>query len=146
MSQAIERPDWMTEDLLIFEDAVTKFAAGLVKKKRNVLLCGDFNIAHREMDLARPKENENNAGYYIEEREAMGRFLDAGFADTFRSLHPEKVQYSWWSYRMAARARNIGWRIDYHCVNNGFLPRVKAAWIDDTVTGSDHCPVGVEIE
>ncbi len=127
-------------------DAVTKFAAGLVKKKRNVLLCGDFNIAHREMDLARPKENENNAGYYIEEREAMGRFLDAGFADTFRSLHPDKVQYSWWSYRMAARARNIGWRIDYHCVNNGFLPRVKAAWIDDTVTGSDHCPVGVEIE
>ena len=76
----------------------------------------------------------------------MGRFLDAGFADTFRSLHPDKVQYSWWSYRMAARARNIGWRIDYHCVNNGFLPRVKAAWIDDAVTGSDHCPVGVEIE
>ncbi len=127
-------------------DAVTQFANGLVKKKKNVVLCGDFNIAHTEIDLARPKDNENNAGYYIEEREAMAKFLGNGYVDTFRHLNPEKVQYSWWSYRTNARPRNIGWRIDYHCVNKSLSPRVKAAWICDDVKGSDHCPVGVEIE
>lgn len=126
-------------------EAVTQFANGLVKKKKNVVLCGDFNIAHTEIDLARPKDNENNAGYYIEERDAMAKFLGNGYVDTFRHLNPEKVQYSWWSYRTNARARNIGWRIDYHCVNKSFAPRVKAAWICDDVKGSDHCPVGVEI-
>ncbi|MBW7865325.1 MAG: exodeoxyribonuclease III [Candidatus Hydrogenedentes bacterium] len=126
-------------------DAVTQFANGLVKKNKNVVLCGDFNIAHTEIDLARPKDNENNAGYYIEEREAMAKFLGNGYVDTFRHLNPEKIQYSWWSYRTNARARNIGWRIDYHCVNKSFAPRVKAAWICDDVKGSDHCPVGVEI-
>lgn len=126
-------------------DAVTQFSNSLVKKKKNVVLCGDFNIAHTEIDLARPKDNENNAGYYIEEREAMAKFLGNGYVDTFRHLNPEKIQYSWWSYRTNARARNIGWRIDYHCVNKSFAPRVKAAWICDDVKGSDHCPVGVEI-
>jgi exodeoxyribonuclease-3 len=130
---------------LAFCAALLDVANGLVKKKRNVLICGDFNIAHQPMDLARPKENENNAGYYIEEREAMTRLLDAGYADTFRSLHPEAVEYSWWSYRMNARPKNIGWRIDCMCVNRAFLPQVKAAWIAGDVTGSDHCPVGVEI-
>lgn len=130
---------------LAFCAVLLDLANGLVKRKRNVLICGDFNIAHQPIDLARPKENENNAGYYIEEREAMGRLLDAGYTDTFRSLHPEAVEYSWWSYRMKARPKNIGWRIDCMCVNRSFLPRVKAAWIAGDVNGSDHCPVGVEI-
>ena len=125
--------------------ALLDLANRLVKKKRNVVICGDYNIAHQPIDLARPKENENNAGYYIEEREAMSRMLEAGYADTFRSLHPDDIAYSWWSYRMNARAKNIGWRIDCICVNKSFLPRVKAAWISGDVNGSDHCPVGVEI-
>ncbi len=130
---------------LAFCAVLLELADGLVRQGRNVLICGDFNIAHQPIDLARPKENENNAGYYIEEREAMGRLLGAGYADTFRSLHPEAVEYSWWSYRMNARPKNIGWRIDCMCVNRAFIPRVKAAWIAGDVNGSDHCPVGVEI-
>jgi len=131
---------------LSFCDALLDLANKLVKKKRNVLFCGDLNIAHEPIDLARPKDNENNAGYYIEEREAMSRILDAGYVDTFRSLHPEAVEYSWWSYRTNARPKNIGWRIDCMCVNKAFMPRVKKAWIAGDVTGSDHCPIGVEIE
>jgi len=106
-----------------------------------------MNIAHTEIDLARPKDNENNAGYYVEEREAMTRFLKHGYVDTFRHLHPDAVdEYSWWSYRTRARARNIGWRIDYHLVNKDFMPRVKEAFILQDVMGSDHCPVGITVE
>ena len=125
----------------------TKIANKLVKDGNNVILCGDMNIAHTEIDLARPKDNENNAGYYIEEREAMTRFLKHGYVDTFRHLHPDAVdEYSWWSYRTRARARNIGWRIDYHLVNKDFMPRVKDAFILQDVIGSDHCPVGISVE
>lgn len=131
---------------LRFCGAIGTMADKLVKKGKNVILCGDFNIAHTPADLARPKENENNAGYYIEEREAMTAFLERGYVDTFRHLNPDKVQYSWWSYRANARPKNIGWRIDYHCVNRAFAPRVKAAWINDEVPGSDHCPVGITLE
>lgn len=131
---------------LAFVDAVTKLANKLVKKGKNVVLCGDFNIAHTPIDLARPKDNENTAGYYIEEREAMAGFLQHGYADTFRHFCPEPGHYSWWSYRTNARARDIGWRIDYHCVNQDFLPRVKKAWIAKNVLGSDHCPVGIEVK
>jgi len=127
-------------------EAVTRFAERLVTEGRNVVLCGDFNIAHEPIDLARPKQNEHNAGYYIEEREAMGRFLGAGFVDTFRHFHPgEEGHYTWWSFRTQARARNVGWRIDYHCVNEALLPQVKRAWIACDVMGSDHCPVGIEL-
>jgi len=124
---------------------ITRIANTLVKEGKNVILCGDMNIAHQAIDLARPKDNENNAGYYIEEREAMTRFLKHGYVDTFRHLHPEPDQYSWWSYRAQARPRNIGWRIDYHLVNKDFMPRVKDAFILQDVMGSDHCPVGITV-
>lgn len=130
---------------LDFVKTVTKHANKLVKAGHNVILCGDFNIAHQPIDLARPKENEKSPGYYIEEREAMTHFLKAGYVDTFRHMHPDKVEYSWWSLRSGARARNIGWRIDYHCVNRDFLPRIRKAFILGEVTGSDHCPVGIEV-
>ena len=126
--------------------AITRLANKLVRQGKHVILCGDFNIAHTEIDLARPKENENNAGYYIEERQAMTRFLGHGYIDTFRHFCKEPGHYTWWSYRTRGRARNIGWRLDYHCVNKDFLPRVKRAWIMSDVMGSDHCPVGIEIE
>jgi exodeoxyribonuclease-3 len=130
---------------LAFCEAITGLANRLVKQKRDVILCGDFNIAHQPIDLARPKDNENTAGYYIEEREAMTRFLAAGYVDTFRHHNAEPGQYSWWSYRAKARERNVGWRIDYHCVNKALVPRVRRAYIRADVFGSDHCPVGIEL-
>ncbi len=131
---------------LDFVKSITRFANKLVKQGKNVIICGDLNIAHKAIDLARPDDNEDNPGYYIEERRAMTRFLKHGYADTFRHFNKGPDQYSWWSYRTRARARNIGWRIDYHCVNEAFLPRVKRAWIDNGVMGSDHCPVGIEVK
>ncbi len=131
---------------LAFCDAVLELAKKLAKKKKNVLVCGDFNIAHTEIDLANPKENENCAGYYIEEREAMTKFLKGGFVDTFRHFNKEPGHYTWWSYRTRARERNVGWRIDYHCVNKAFLPHVRRSWILSDVMGSDHCPIGIELE
>lgn len=132
---------------LEFVTAVKFFAKGLVEQGKNVILCGDFNIAHQALDLARPKGNENNAGYYQEERDAMTQFLDAGFVDTFRHYHPgEPDHYTWWSFRSGARAKNVGWRIDYHCVNQDFMRRVSRAWIACEVMGSDHCPVGIEVK
>ncbi len=124
---------------------MTKLANKLVKSGKHVILCGDFNIAHEPIDLARPKANENNAGYYIEERDAMTQFLKNKYVDTFRHMHPEKVEYSWWSMRGNARANNVGWRLDYHCVDAELMPRVKKAWIMTEVRGSDHCPVGIEL-
>ncbi|MDR1949365.1 MAG: exodeoxyribonuclease III [Spirochaetaceae bacterium] len=113
---------------------------------RHILLCGDYNIAHTSIDLARPKENEGNAGYLPEERAWMDTFTAAGYVDTFRSFHPgEGGHYSWWSYRALARVRNVGWRIDYHCVDPGFMPRVAASIIRPDVEGSDHCPVQIEL-
>jgi exodeoxyribonuclease-3 len=110
------------------------------------VLCGDYNIAHEPIDLAHPKANEGNPGYLPEERAWMGKFLGAGYADSFRRLHPgEAGQYSWWSYRMRAREKNVGWRIDYCCVNEAFWPAVRAASIQNSVLGSDHCPVGIEL-
>ncbi|MBI1318362.1 MAG: exodeoxyribonuclease III [Candidatus Hydrogenedens sp.] len=130
---------------LDFCKSLTRFSNKLVKDGQNVILCGDFNIAHQPIDLARPKQNEDSPGYYIEEREAMGKFLGHGYVDTFRHFCDEPDHYSWWSYRSGARARNIGWRIDYHCVNQGFADRLKRAWILNEVMGSDHCPVGIEL-
>jgi exodeoxyribonuclease III len=126
--------------------AVTAYANKLVKAGKHVVMCGDLNIAHEPIDLARPKENENSPGYYKEEREAMTGLLGQGYVDTFRHFCPEPGHYSWWSYRSGARARNIGWRIDYHVVDKGFVPNIKRAWILNEVTGSDHCPVGIEVK
>lgn len=112
---------------------------------RNIVVCGDFNVAHQPIDLARPKENEGNPGYLPEERAWMDRFTSAGWIDSWRALHPGEVGYSWWSYRAGARARNIGWRIDYHALSPALGSRLAAADIHPEVTGSDHCPVSVDL-
>ena len=125
---------------LRFNEALLKFLQNLGGRK-SVVVCGDFNVAHREIDLANPKENEQNAGFTPEERAWMDSFLAAGYVDTFRLFHPEGGQYTWWTYRFNARARNIGWRIDYFCVDQASRERVAAAAIRKEVAGSDHCPV-----
>jgi exodeoxyribonuclease-3 len=132
---------------LAFCEAVMKLCKKFVKDGRHFVLCGDYNIAHTAIDLAHPKENEGNAGYLPEERAWMDAYTGAGFVDTFRSLHPdEKGAYTWWSYRMRAREKNVGWRIDYHCVDPAFFPSVKASVIRPLVLGSDHCPIELFLE
>jgi len=137
---------------LAFCDAILKLCQAYRKKKRHFILTGDYNIAHTEIDLARPKDNEENAGYLPEERAWMDTFtgangVDDGFIDTFRHFHPgEKGHYSWWSYRANVRERNIGWRIDYHCIDPEFLPFVKSSIIRPEVQGSDHCPVELTLK
>ena len=111
-----------------------------------VIVCGDLNVAHEEIDLKNPKSNRRNAGFTDEEREKFGILLNAGFADTFRRLYPEQVTYSWWSYRFRAREKNAGWRIDYFLVSERLMPLVADAKIHTDIMGSDHCPVSVEIE
>ena len=110
-----------------------------------VVYCGDLNVAHQEIDLKNPKTNRQNPGFSDQEREKLTQLLAAGFADTFRTLHPEEVTYSWWSYRFHAREKNAGWRIDYFIVSRRLLPRVTGAAIRTEVYGSDHCPVVLEI-
>ena len=115
-----------------------------LERQKPVVVCGDFNVAHQAIDLARPKENYNKAaGYMQEEIDGMNAFAAAGLLDTFRTMHPDQVKYSWWSYRAGAREKNVGWRIDYFLVSKVFLPQVKEAFILNDVFGSDHCPVGV---
>ena len=112
-----------------------------------VIICGDLNVAHQEIDLANPKTNHNNPGFTDQERSAMTRLLDAGFVDTYRYLHPdEKGAYSWWSYRMNARARNVGWRIDYFLISRRIAEKLVSANIHSDILGSDHCPVSIEID
>ena len=129
-----------------FCDAVLRRMDTLVSERRNIILCGDYNIAHQAIDLTHPRANEGNPGYLPEERAWMGKFLASGYADSFRRFHPgEAGHYSWWSYRMKARDKNVGWRIDYNCVNEAFWPAVAGASILKDVFGSDHCPVGIEV-
>ena len=124
-----------------------KTAAGETSQPKPVVMCGDFNVAHNEIDLKNPRTNRGNAGFSDEERGKFTQLLDAGFADTFRDLHPDlEGAYSWWSYRFNARKNNAGWRIDYFLVSEALKPRVRAASIYDEVYGSDHCPVGLELE
>ena len=131
---------------LAFCDSMLKLCNSLVKKGRHFILSGDYNIAHTHIDLARPKENEKSPGYLPEERAWMDSFTSAGHVYAFRHFHPgEAGHYSWWSYRAGARQRNVGWRIDYHCVDRGFLPKVKSSIIRPEVKGSDHCPVEIVI-
>lgn len=113
--------------------------------RKPVIYCGDLNVAATEMDIKNPKANERNAGFTIEERTALKTLLDSGFADTFRRLHPDSVEYSWWSYRFRARERNAGWRIDYFLVSERLLPNVSKAEIHGEILGSDHCPVLIEL-
>lgn len=118
-----------------------------LEAKKPVIVCGDFNVAHKAIDLARPKQNYNKAaGYMQEEIDGMDRFNREGFIDSFRHFFPDKTDaYSWWSYRAGARSKNIGWRIDYFLVSESFLPNVSTAFILNEVLGSDHCPVGIAL-
>jgi exodeoxyribonuclease-3 len=119
-----------------------------LEKVKPVVVCGDFNVAHKKIDLARPKDNYNKtAGYMQEEIDGMDRFTYGGLTDTFRHLYPDETdRYSWWSYRAGARSKNIGWRIDYFLVSESFIPAIKDAFILEEITGSDHCPVGIIIK
>ena len=110
-----------------------------------IILCGDLNVAHEEIDLKNPKTNRKNAGFTDEERAKMTRLLSNGFIDSFRHLYPEQVTYSWWSYRFRAREKNAGWRIDYFIVSERLLQRIKDAKIHTEILGSDHCPVELEL-
>jgi len=115
-----------------------------IRESKTVVVCGDYNVAHKAIDLKNPKANERNPGYSIQEREWMDGFIDCGFVDSFRMFNQEAEQYTWWSYRFKARSRNIGWRIDYFCVNEESQERVKNASIMQKVMGSDHCPVAIK--
>ena len=127
-----------------WEDDFKSYLLDLDRKKP-VIVCGDMNVAHEEIDLKNPKSNRRNAGFTDEEREKFSILLSAGFSDTFRSLHPDQVTYSWWSYRFRAREKNAGWRIDYFVVSNRLLDQVKEAKIHTDIFGSDHCPVELDV-
>lgn len=128
-----------------WEDALRDYMKELDSKKP-VIYCGDLNVAHEEIDLKNPKTNHFSAGFSDEERGKFTQLLEAGFTDTFRKLYPEKVQYSWWSYMYHAREKNVGWRIDYFVVSNRIFEKVKDSFILNDVFGSDHCPVGIELD
>ena len=115
-------------------------------KKKPVIICGDLNVAHQEIDLKNPKTNRRNAGFTDEERERFSIWLESGFTDTFRWLHPEDIVYSWWSYRFKAREKNAGWRIDYFVVSDRLRDNIQGATIHTEIMGSDHCPVELVIE
>ncbi len=134
---------------LNFKEEYNKIFLAYIKKLNKikpVITCGDFNVAHTSIDLKNDKANEGRAGYTNEERNWMTKFLRFGFIDTFRELHPEKVEYSWWSYRFNARKNNAGWRIDYFLISKKLKFKLKKAFILSEIMGSDHAPVGVEIK
>jgi len=131
---------------LDYYDAFLAYAQE-VRRLRPIVVCGDFNTAHREIDLKNPKQNEDRSGFLPIERAWIDRFIAHGYVDTFRALHPDtRDAYSWWSYRFGARKRNAGWRIDYFFVSEELMGAVRRAWIEPDVLGSDHCPVGLELE
>ena len=137
-----ERRDYKNSFNEILKDELTQ----LKNEGRNVIICGDVNIAHSPIDLKNPKSNEKHSGFLPEERRFLDRFLQAGFVDTFRRLHPEEVKYSWWSYRFGARSTNAGWRIDYFFVSENLVPALREAEVFDDVQGSDHCPVMLDLD
>ena len=137
----LERLDYR----MVWEDEIRKYLLELNKKKP-VIMCGDLNVAHEEIDLKNPKTNKGNAGFTNEEREKMTELLNAGFIDSYRYLYPEKIEYSWWSYMGHAREKNVGWRIDYFITSKDIEKNIKDAVIYTEVFGSDHCPVGLEIK
>ena len=128
-----------------WEDDLREYIKSLDSTKP-VIYCGDLNVAHQEIDLKNPKTNHHSAGFTDEERNKFTELLNAGFSDTFRTLYPEKIEYSWWSYMFQARAKNVGWRIDYFVVSDRLMPKVKDSVIYTEVMGSDHCPVGIEVD
>lgn len=139
--RGLERLDYRQ----IWEDEIRKYLLKLNQEKP-VIMCGDLNVAHKEIDLKNPKSNRGNAGFTDEEREKMTNLLDVGFVDTYRYLYPDKEEaYSWWSYMGRAREKNIGWRIDYFIVSDDIKDKITETMIYPDVLGSDHCPVGLEI-
>ena len=128
-----------------WEDAWREYMLSL-KAKKPVIYCGDLNVAHEPIDLKNPRTNHHNAGFTDEERAKLSELLGSGFADTYRTLYPDKVEYSWWSYRMNARAKGIGWRIDYFIVGDDIVDKVRDAYIYTEVMGSDHAPIGLTID
>ena len=140
--RGLERLDYRQ----VWEDEIRNYLVNLNKTKP-VIMCGDLNVAHEEIDLKNPKSNRGNAGFTDEERAKMTELLSAGFVDSFRFLYPEKTDcYSWWSYMGKAREKNVGWKIDYFIVSNDIKDKIKDAMIYPEVMGSDHCPIGLIIE
>ncbi len=129
---------------MVFEDIMRGYLKELSLKK-HVAYCGDLNVAHEEIDIKNPKTNRFSAGFTDEERSKMTELLSAGFCDTYRTLYPTEVKYTWWSYMRNAREKNVGWRLDYFIVNGDFMSRVKDSLIYGDVLGSDHCPIGLII-
>jgi exodeoxyribonuclease III len=130
---------------MTWEDAFQAYLHQLDAKKP-VIVCGDMNVAHQEIDLKNPKTNRRSAGFTDEERSKMTQLLSNGFTDTFRTLHPEQITYSYWSYRFRAREKNAGWRIDYFLISDRLRPQLKGASIHTEIYGSDHCPVELDID
>lgn len=128
-----------------FEEVIKKYLLDL-KSKKNVVYCGDLNVAHEEIDIKNPSTNHMSAGFTDEERDKMTKLLEVGFIDTYRYYNPDTVKYSWWSYMHQARSKDIGWRIDYFIVNKEFINNVTNTMIYTDVLGSDHCPIGIEIK
>ncbi len=130
---------------MIFEDIMRKYLKELSLKK-HLIYCGDLNVAHEEIDIKNPKANRFSAGFTDEERGKMSELLASGFRDTFRALYPTEVKYTWWSYMRNAREKNIGWRLDYFIVDEGWMGAVKDSLIYEDVLGSDHCPIGLLLQ
>lgn len=154
-----QRPDGPDPERMEFKLGFYETLLEVLEEERaegkNLVISGDWNIAHEPIDLARPKENEKVTGFLPIERETLQKFVDAGYVDTYRyfnpaqkvsALEPHQREYSWWTYRAGARERNVGWRIDYHFVNKELMKRVKGAAIHMDVAGSDHCPISVELQ
>ena len=140
-----QKDDERLQYKLDFYDELLPIINEQVESGNNVVVTGDWNTAHHPIDLARPKQNVNTSGFMPIEREKLDMYVENGWIDTFRLFHPEGDRYSWWTYRFGARERNVGWRIDYFFVNEGFLDNVEDADIHDEVMGSDHCPVSLEL-
>lgn len=128
-----------------FYDTFLKKMDDLLHQNKRIIICGDVNTAHKEIDLARPRENETVSGFLPIEREWIDRLIQLGFTDTFRQFHTEPGQYSWWDYKTKARERNVGWRIDYFFISNNLKDHLQSAFIQTEVTGSDHCPIGIDL-
>jgi exodeoxyribonuclease-3 len=139
--RGLERLDYR----MIWEDEIRKYLLNL-KQQKPVIMCGDLNVAHEEIDLKNPKTNRTNAGFTDEERSKMTELLNANFVDSYRYIYPEKIAYTWWSYMGNARQKDIGWRIDYFIVSSDAKNKIKDAYIYKDIYGSDHCPVGLEIK
>jgi exodeoxyribonuclease-3 len=131
---------------LEFYDALLSYCQDLRAEGHRLVICGDFNTAHQAIDLARPKQNKKTSGFLPEEREALTRWLESGFVDSFRALNLDEVAYSWWTYRANARARNVGWRLDYFLVDEALMQFVQDASILSDIPGSDHCPIALRLD